>query len=86
MQFIRVDMSAKTVTVEDVPPDYVGLGGRGLTSIVTSLVLLRIVSVRGANTSKGSAEALNPIEKDAGSMVTLPALVGNRTLFLISTT
>jgi len=27
-------MSAQTVTVEDVPPDYVGLGGRGLTSIM----------------------------------------------------
>jgi aldehyde:ferredoxin oxidoreductase len=34
MQFIRVDMSAQTVTVEDVPADYVGLGGRGLTSIM----------------------------------------------------
>ena len=34
MQFIRVDMSAQTVTVEDVPPDYAGLGGRGLTSIM----------------------------------------------------
>ena len=34
MQFIRVNMSAQTVRVEDVPRDYVGLGGRGLTSIM----------------------------------------------------
>ena len=34
MQFIRVNMSAQTVRVEDVPQDYVGLGGRGLTSIM----------------------------------------------------
>jgi len=32
MQFIRVNMSKQTVKVEDVPQDYVGLGGRGLTS------------------------------------------------------
>jgi aldehyde:ferredoxin oxidoreductase len=34
MQFIRVNMSEQTVKVEDVPQDYVGLGGRGLTSIM----------------------------------------------------
>ncbi len=34
MQFIRVNMSNQTVTVEDVPADYAGLGGRGLTSIM----------------------------------------------------
>ena len=34
MQFIRVDMSNQSVNFEDVPPDYVGLGGRGLTSIM----------------------------------------------------
>ena len=34
MKFIRVNMNEKTVNVEDVPQDYRGLGGRGLTSIV----------------------------------------------------
>jgi len=34
MQFIRVNMSEQTVRVEDVTQDYVGLGGRGLTSIM----------------------------------------------------
>ncbi|MBW2412474.1 MAG: aldehyde ferredoxin oxidoreductase [Deltaproteobacteria bacterium] len=34
MQFIRVNMSNQTVTVEDVPAEYAGLGGRGLTSIM----------------------------------------------------
>ncbi|MBT8350600.1 MAG: aldehyde ferredoxin oxidoreductase, partial [Deltaproteobacteria bacterium] len=34
MQFIRVNMSDQTVKIEDVPQDYVGLGGRGLTSIM----------------------------------------------------
>ncbi|MBW1945367.1 MAG: aldehyde ferredoxin oxidoreductase [Deltaproteobacteria bacterium] len=34
MQFIRINMSEQTVKVEDVPQDYVGLGGRGLTSIM----------------------------------------------------
>lgn len=34
MRFIRVNMSDKTIHVEDVPQDYVGLGGRGLTSIM----------------------------------------------------
>jgi len=34
MKFIRVNMSNKTIAVEDVPQNYLGLGGRGLTSIV----------------------------------------------------
>jgi len=34
MKLIRVDMSEKTIRVEDVPQDYAGLGGRGLTSIM----------------------------------------------------
>ncbi len=36
MKLIRVNMSDKTVRVEDVPPEYAGLGGRGLTSIMIS--------------------------------------------------
>jgi aldehyde:ferredoxin oxidoreductase len=34
MKFIKVDMSTKTVKVEEVPEVYLGLGGRGLTSIM----------------------------------------------------
>jgi aldehyde:ferredoxin oxidoreductase len=34
MKFIRVNMSKKAVGVEDVPQEYKGLGGRGLTSIM----------------------------------------------------
>jgi aldehyde:ferredoxin oxidoreductase len=34
MKFIRVNMDKKTITTEDVPKDYAGLGGRGLTSIM----------------------------------------------------
>jgi len=34
MKFIRVNMGEKTIHVEDVPQDYMGLGGRGLTSIM----------------------------------------------------
>ncbi|MCP4630780.1 MAG: aldehyde ferredoxin oxidoreductase, partial [bacterium] len=34
MQLIRVNMSEQTVKIEDVPQDYLGLGGRGLTSIM----------------------------------------------------
>jgi aldehyde:ferredoxin oxidoreductase len=34
MKFIRVNMSTKQIVVEDVPQDYMGLGGRGLTSIM----------------------------------------------------
>jgi aldehyde:ferredoxin oxidoreductase len=33
MKFIWVDMTQKSIRVEGVPPEYVGLGGRGLTSI-----------------------------------------------------
>jgi aldehyde:ferredoxin oxidoreductase len=32
VKFIRVNMSEKTIRVENVPQDYAGLGGRGLTS------------------------------------------------------
>ncbi len=32
MKFIRVNMNEKAIHVEDVPKDYMGLGGRGLTS------------------------------------------------------
>ncbi len=34
MKFIKVNMSNKTIGVEDVPQQYLGLGGRGLTSIL----------------------------------------------------
>ena len=34
MKLIRVNMSTKTIAVEDVPQEYAGLGGRGLTSIM----------------------------------------------------
>ncbi len=34
MHFIRVNMSDKTVRTEEVPQEYAGLGGRGLTSIL----------------------------------------------------
>jgi len=34
MKFIRVNMTDKKISVEDVPQDYAGLGGRGLTSIM----------------------------------------------------
>ena len=34
MKFVRVDMTEQNVKVEDVPQQYVGLGGRGLTSIM----------------------------------------------------
>ena len=30
MKFIRVNMSNQTIAVQDVPQDYIGLGGRGL--------------------------------------------------------
>jgi len=33
MKFIRVDMTQKSIRVETVPSEYVGLGGRGLTSV-----------------------------------------------------
>lgn len=34
MKLIRVNMTTKTVTVEDVSLQYMGLGGRGPTSIM----------------------------------------------------
>jgi aldehyde:ferredoxin oxidoreductase len=34
MKFIRVNMNEKTINIEEVPQDYIGLGGRGLTSIM----------------------------------------------------
>ena len=34
MKFIRVNMTDKSAGVEDVPENYMGLGGRGLTSIM----------------------------------------------------
>lgn len=37
MKLIRVNMSAKTINVEDVPHGYTGLGGRGLTSTIINL-------------------------------------------------
>jgi aldehyde:ferredoxin oxidoreductase len=36
MKLIRVDMKKKTIRSEDVPKDYAGLGGRGLTSIMVN--------------------------------------------------
>lgn len=36
MKFIRVNMSSKSVHVENVPESYLGLGGRGLTSIMVN--------------------------------------------------
>jgi aldehyde:ferredoxin oxidoreductase len=36
MKFIRVNMNEKTIAVENVPQDYAGLGGRGLTSIMVN--------------------------------------------------
>jgi aldehyde:ferredoxin oxidoreductase len=34
MKFIRVNMQEKTIHIENVPQDYIGLGGRGLTSVM----------------------------------------------------
>jgi aldehyde:ferredoxin oxidoreductase len=34
MKFVRVNMSNKSIRFEEVPPEYIGLGGRGLTSIM----------------------------------------------------
>ena len=36
MKFIRVNMSSKSAHVENVPESYLGLGGRGLTSIMVN--------------------------------------------------
>lgn len=34
MNFIRVNMSDKTIKIESMPDEYIGIGGRGLTSIM----------------------------------------------------
>ena len=34
MKFIKLDMTAAAVSTTDVPDEYAGLGGRGLTSIM----------------------------------------------------
>ena len=34
MKFLRVNMNTQSIVVEDVPQEYLGLGGRGLTSIM----------------------------------------------------
>lgn len=34
MKFLRVNMSEKSVQFHDVPKEYIGLGGRGLTSVI----------------------------------------------------
>ena len=34
MKLIRVNMNDMTIGLEDVPQDYAGLGGRGLTSTI----------------------------------------------------
>ncbi|MGE5839101.1 MAG: aldehyde ferredoxin oxidoreductase N-terminal domain-containing protein, partial [Deltaproteobacteria bacterium] len=34
MKFLKVNMSKKSVQFQDVPKEYVGLGGRGLTSVM----------------------------------------------------
>ena len=34
MKFLKVDMTAASVSSTDVPQEYVGLGGRGLTSLM----------------------------------------------------
>jgi len=36
MKLIRVNMSDKIIRIQDVPQDYAGLGGRGLTSILVN--------------------------------------------------
>lgn len=36
MKFIRVNMSERTIHVKDVPQEYAGLGGRGLTSLLVN--------------------------------------------------
>jgi hypothetical protein len=37
VKFIRVNISTETVRTVDVPKEYAGLGGRGLTSVNTKL-------------------------------------------------
>ena len=34
MKFIKVDMTAGSISSTEVPREYVGLGGRGLTSLM----------------------------------------------------
>ena len=34
MKFLKVNMSKKSVQFQEVPKEYVGLGGRGLTSVM----------------------------------------------------
>jgi aldehyde:ferredoxin oxidoreductase len=34
MKFLKIDMTTKSVSVESIPQEYIGLGGRGLTSIM----------------------------------------------------
>jgi aldehyde:ferredoxin oxidoreductase len=34
MMFLKINMTTQSVNVEDVPHEYMGLGGRGLTSIM----------------------------------------------------
>ena len=34
MKFVRINMDTRAIGIEDVPQDYLGLGGRGLTSIM----------------------------------------------------
>ena len=36
MKFIRVNMTDQTIQIEKVPEKYLGLGGRGLTSIMVN--------------------------------------------------
>ncbi|MCJ7773823.1 MAG: aldehyde ferredoxin oxidoreductase, partial [Desulfobacterales bacterium] len=40
MKFIRVNMTDKTILSQDVPKEYAGLGGRGLTSIMINSEVL----------------------------------------------
>jgi aldehyde:ferredoxin oxidoreductase len=34
MKFLHVDMTRQHINVKDIPSEYIGLGGRGLTSIL----------------------------------------------------
>jgi hypothetical protein len=38
VKIIRVDMSKKTIQVEKVPEDYLGLGGRGMTDCLNIFI------------------------------------------------
>ena len=48
MKFLKVDMSTKSVNVEDVPQEYMGLGGRGLTSIMINAEVLAMCDPLGS--------------------------------------